>query len=41
MIKSSFKKMKTKSISNDTFRKGKSLFVTLPFPLLDYLVFTE
>lgn len=29
--------MKTQSMSNDTFRKGKSLFVTLPFPLLDYL----
>lgn len=29
--------MKTHSISNDTFRKGESLFVTLPFPLLDYL----
>lgn len=37
MIKSSFRKMKTQSMSNDTFRKGKSLFVTLPFPLLDYL----
>ena len=29
--------MKTQSMSNDTFRKEKSLFVTLPFPLLDYL----
>ena len=29
--------MKNQSMSNDKLRKGKSLFVTLPFPLLDYL----